>query len=72
MHNVVVMEVAHAPVILLLMITQKTETARQLTMTTLTTNKGSRKTRPNSWAKQVHEIEWRHWTLDFMIFRYMR
>ena len=45
MHNVVVMEVAHAPVILLLMITQKTETARQLTMTTLTTNKGSRKKR---------------------------
>ena len=42
MHNVVVMEVAHAPVILLLMITQKTETARQLTMTTPTTNKGSR------------------------------
>ena len=45
MHYVVVMEVAHAPVILLLMITQKTETARQLTitiMTTLTTNKGSR------------------------------
>ena len=42
MHYVVVMEVAHAPVILLLMITQKTEKARQLTMTTLTTtNKGS-------------------------------
>ena len=29
-------------------------------------------TRPNSWAKQVREIEWRHRTLDFMIFRCMR
>ena len=26
------------------------------------------KTRPNSWAKQVREIEWGHWTLDFMTF----
>ena len=25
-------------------------------------------TRPNSWAKQVREIEWGHWTLDFMAF----
>ena len=25
-------------------------------------------TRPNSWAKQVREIEWGHWTLDFMTF----
>ena len=24
------------------------------------------KTRPNSWAKQVREIEWGQWTLDFM------
>ena len=23
---------------------------------------------PNSWAKQVREIEWGHWTLDFMTF----
>ena len=26
------------------------------------------KTRPNYWAKQVREIEWRYWTLDFMTF----
>ena len=25
-------------------------------------------TRPNSWAKQVREIEWRHWTLDLTTF----
>ena len=27
-----------------------------------------KKTRPNSWAKQVREIEWGHWTLDLMTF----
>ena len=27
-----------------------------------------RKTRPNSWAKQVREIEWGHLTLDSMTF----
>ena len=26
---------------------------------------------PNSWAKQVREIEWGHWTLDFMTFWFM-
>ena len=26
------------------------------------------KTRPNSWAKQVREIERGHWILDFMIY----
>ena len=25
-------------------------------------------TRPNIWDKQVREIEWGHWTLDFMTF----
>ena len=29
-------------------------------------------TRPNSWAKQVCEIEWGHWTLDFMAIWFMR
>ena len=26
------------------------------------------KTRPNSWAKQLREIEWGHWSLEFMIY----
>ena len=29
---------------------------------------GVEKTRPNSWAKQVREIERGHWILDFMIY----
>ena len=28
----------------------------------------SKRTRPNSWAKQVREIERGHWILDFMIY----
>ena len=28
----------------------------------------ARRTRPNSWAKQVREIEWGHLTLDSMTF----
>ena len=27
-----------------------------------------KQTRPNSWAKQVREIERGHWILDFMIY----
>ena len=30
------------------------------------------RTRPNSWAEQVREIEWGHWTLDFMTSWFMR
>ena len=30
--------------------------------------RGKNKTRPNSWAKQVREIEWGHLTLDSMTF----
>ena len=33
-----------------------------------TGNISTKKTRPNSWAKQVREIERGHWILDFMIY----
>ena len=29
-------------------------------------------TRPNSWAKQVRDNEWGHWTLDIITFWFMR
>ena len=41
---------------------------QQATRQRFTPGKYHEKTRPNSWAKQVREIERGHWILDFMIY----